>query len=464
MRLSIAMSLFLLCAMTALGQDLVRVSLDDAVALALKNNLSLQASRIGTETKKRKADTAWNVLVPTVEIAGTLARSNVAAATTGFLPVRLWTLPPPDNMLYGVSPYSMELPQWSVSGSLSVSLNINFALFEGIRNLKLEYEGGLVSYEAAKSQLERDVRKAYYQILLLQQNIELMNENLRAAERRVELARANYEAGLVPELNLLQAQVAMENLKPAINEMGNTMQVLLVSFVMTLGLPRGSQVELSPAEIPVFGPLNIEDLVTKASAGKPEIQELRQNIIIMESRRKMLTHQAYTPYLSLGWNADPTFQGNPWKDPWFNLDNWKQRSGMFRVTLGFRLNSLLPFSSESQGIKDLDDTIRTLNINLGLLIRGAEVEIYNSVSQLEKSQVTVEALRRTVELAERTYRLTEEAYHAGLSDLLEVQNAELEMHKARLEVVKETNNYLMGLLDLEYAIGVPLGTLFGSQE
>jgi outer membrane protein TolC len=464
MRLSIAIPLFLLCAMTALGQDLVRVSLDDAVALALKNNLSLQASRIGTETKKRKADTAWNVLVPTVEIAGTLARSNVATSTTGFLPVRLWTLPPPDNMIYGVTPYTIDLPRWSVSGSLSVSLNINFALLEGIRNLKLEYEGGLVSYEAAKSQLERDVRKAYYQILLLQQNIELMNENLRAAERRVELARANYEAGLAPELTLLQAQVAMENLKPAINEIGNTMQVLLVSFVMTLGLPRGSHIELSPAEIPPFVPLNIEDLVTKASSGKPEIQELRQNIIIMESRRKMLVYQAYTPYLSLGWNADPTFQGDPWKDPWFKLDNWKQRSGMFRLTLGFRLNSLLPFSSEAQGIKDLDDTIRTLNINLGQLIRGAEVEIYNSVSQLEKSQATVEALRRTVELAERTYRLTEDAYHAGLSDLLEVQNAELELHKARLEVVKETNNYLMGLLDLEYAIGVPQGTLLGSQE
>jgi outer membrane protein TolC len=221
---------------------------------------------------------------------------------------------------------------------------------------------------------------------------------------------------------------------------------------------------LSPAQIPEFVPLDIEDLVTKASSGKPEIQELRQNLILMESRRKMLVYQAYTPYLSLGWNMDPTFQGDPWKDSWFKADNWKQRSGMFRVTLGYRLNGLLPFSSEAQQVKDMDDTIRILNINLGQLIRGAEVEIYNSISQLEKSQATVEALRRTVELAERTYRMTEDAYNAGLNDLLEVQNAELELRKARLEVVKETNNYLMGLLDLEYAIGVPLGTLFGSQK
>jgi outer membrane protein TolC len=399
-----------------------------------------------------------------VELSGTLARTNVATSAAGFQPVPFVTLSPPDNLLYGVVPYSVDLPRWSVSGSLSVSLNINFALFEGIRNLRLEYEAGLVSYEAAKARLERDVRKAYYQIILLQQNIELMNENMAAAEQRVALARANYESALASELTLLQAQVAMENLRPAINELNNAVQAQVIYFVMTLGLPRGTQIELNPAPIPEFVPLDIEDLISKASSGKPEIQELRQNLIIMGSRRKMLAYQTYIPFISLGWNADPSFQGDPWKDSWFKFDNWKQRSGMFRVSLGYRLNGLLPFSSESQAIKELDDTIRTLNINLGQLIRSAEVEIYNSMSQLEKSQATVEALRRTVDLAERTYRLTEDAYKAGFNDLLEVQNAELELRKARLEVVRETNTYLMGLLDLEYAIGVPLGTLFGSQE
>jgi outer membrane protein TolC len=79
--------------------------------------------------------------------------------------------------------------------------------------------------------------------------------------------------------------------------------------------------------------------------------------------------------------------------------------------------------------------------------------------QLEKARVTVEAQSLTVELAERTYRLTEEAYQAGLSEFLEVQNAELELRRARIGVLEQNYNYIKGLIDLEYAIGVPFGTL-----
>ncbi|MDR1957338.1 MAG: TolC family protein, partial [Treponema sp.] len=70
-----------------------------------------------------------------------------------------------------------------------------------------------------------------------------------------------------------------------------------------------------------------------------------------------------------------------------------------------------------------------------------------------------EAQRLTADLAERTYRLTDQAYRAGLNDLLEVQNAELELRKSRIGVLEQQFNYLNGLIDLEYAIGVPFGTL-----
>jgi outer membrane protein TolC len=62
-------------------------------------------------------------------------------------------------------------------------------------------------------------------------------------------------------------------------------------------------------------------------------------------------------------------------------------------------------------------------------------------------------------MAEQAYQLTEEAYRAGLQDLLEVQNADLTLRQARLQMLEQNFNYRMGLIDLEYAIGVPFGTL-----
>jgi outer membrane protein TolC len=64
-----------------------------------------------------------------------------------------------------------------------------------------------------------------------------------------------------------------------------------------------------------------------------------------------------------------------------------------------------------------------------------------------------------VNLAEQSYRLTEESYRAGLSDFLQVQSAELELRKARAGMTEQRFNYLTSLIDLEYSIGVPFGTL-----
>jgi ribosome recycling factor len=62
--------------------------------------------------------------------------------------------------------------------------------------------------------------------------------------------------------------------------------------------------------------------------------------------------------------------------------------------LGFRLNGLLPFGSERQGIQSLDDSIKIANIGLAQMIRGTEIEIYNTVLSLEKRGAALKPKRR----------------------------------------------------------------------
>jgi outer membrane protein TolC len=358
----------------------------------------------------------------------------------------------------------MEAPQWHVAGSIQASLNLSVAMFENMRRLRLDYEGGLIAYEKAKLQLERDVRKAYNTMLLLQENINLMRENFEAAQRRVELARANFRAGLAPELTLLQAQVAMENMRPVIDQVENGFRLAMAQFAMFLGLPYDTPFELPPVETETdFIPLDLRDLISRASSGKPDIQELRHTILMLKSARKAQVF-SLLPTLSLSWNVTSAFIKDPWKDPWFDSkDDWRNSGGL-TIALGIRLHSLLPFSTDFQGIRNLDDQIRTANIGLAQMIQGTEIEIYNTILSLEKTQISAEAQAQTVRLAERSYRLTEEAYRAGLQDLLQVQNAQLELRQARVSMLEQQFNYLNGLIDLEYSVGVPFGTLASKGE
>ena len=447
----------------------IRLTPDEAVDLAIKNNLSLESARVAIGTKKRASDLSWNQFIPGVTVAGSLILDNERATISGLKEIDAVPLnpllgsPPGLPNLYGVVPYSVEASQWHVAGTIQASLTISIAMFENMNRLKLDYHSGLVGYEKAKLQLERDVRKAYNNMLLLRENISLLKENFEAAGRRVQMAQANYNAGLVPELVFLQARVAVENMKPMIDQADNGFRLSMASFAMFLGLPYDTPFELEPVDTDTpFIPLDVQELISKAASGKPDIQELQQTILMLKSARRAQSF-SLLPALTLSWNITPVFIGDPWKDSWGDKDLWN-RSGQLTISLGLRLHSLLPFSADSQVIKTLDDQVRIANIGLAQLIRGTEIEIYNTILALERTHVTKEVQAQTISLAERAYSLTEEAYRAGLQDLLQVQNAELELKQAKVSMLEQQFNYLNGLIDLEYAIGVPFGALSSKEN
>jgi outer membrane protein TolC len=442
-------------AVAGLFAEARKIPVDEAVKMAIESNLSLESARISLDTKKRKNDLKWNEFIPTLSASGSLARDNEAATVSGMVPVPLPGMPG----VYGVVPYSIEAPRWHVVGNFSASITIVTALFEGLRNYRLDYEAGVLSYEKAKAQMERDLRKLYYNILLAEENLRLQREKYTAAERQETQAQTNYRAGLAPELQYLQAQVAKENMKPQIDEAENNVRLVKANFAFTIGLPYDTEIELVPLEgefRPV--PLEVARLIADASRNKPDILELRQTILVAQSGRKAQALQAWTPYLNLGWNMQRAFTGDPWKDSWGDGDLWS-KSGSFTITLGMTFNGLVPWFKEGQAIKDMDNQIASLNVNLAQLIRGTEIEVYNTCLTLTKTEASVEAMRRNVSLAERSYQSTETAYRNGLQTLLEVQNAANQLQEARLGVMSQTVSYLNGLIDLEYALGVPFGTL-----
>jgi outer membrane protein TolC len=445
----------------------VRLTPNDAVDMAIKNNLSLESARLNTSTKKRASDLWWNQFSPSITVAGSLVRDNERSTVTGMVPVDMGALLPPafgipPNTLYGVVPYSVSAPQWHVVGTIQASLTISYAVFEYVKQLRLDYQSGLIGYEKAKLQLERDIRKAYNNMILLQESINLLRESYEAAGRRVEMARANYNAGLVPELSLLQAQVAVENMKPTIDQVENGYRLSMAQFAMFLGLPYDTPFELTPVETETeFVSLDVKELISKAASGKPDIQELRHTILMLQSARKLQLH-SFTPALTFSWSSQ-SILADAWKDSWLNYDSWR-RSGQFTISVGLRLHSLIPWSTDYQGVKKLEDSIRVANIGLAQLIQGTEIEIYNTILSLEKIRITTEAQMQTISLAERAYSLSERAYRAGLQDILQVQNAELELKQARVSMLEQQFNYLNGLIDLEYAIGVPFGTLTSKES
>ena len=417
----------------------LRINPQLATELAIRNNLNLEAARLGLDIRRRGADFAWNNFLPSAAVTGTLLRDNVAT----------------------VAPMGMVIPQWNATGAFTATLDFSVALFEGIRTARLDYEAGRISHERAKLQMEQGVRRMYNSILLLEANLDLLRESFANAERQANIAEVNFNAGMAPRLIWLQAQVAVANMLPAVSNLENNLDILKRNFALLLGLPFDTLLELEPL---YFGesiiPLTLDELIFRAVSQKPDIIELQANISTMQSQLRAINLQHFTPFLRFGWTLSYLFNPllDPLQDDLFSGDNWS-RGGNFSVTLGMSLNGLFPFTREGQMRRDLQTSLEIQGIRLAQTIRETELEVFRTLASLENIIANVEAQRATVELAEESFRLTEEAHRAGLQEFQAVQGAALALDQARLELLTQHFNFLNDLIDLEYAIGLPFGTL-----
>ena len=428
-----------------------RLSPDMAVDMAIKNNLNLEVARTALDIKERKSRLVWNEFLPSVSAYGVLSGNNWAAESPGL------------NIPGVISTPATTLPKWGLMGAVNANLTFSFALIEGIKSFRLDYKAGLVSYEKARLQIEQGIRKMYNQILLVEANAALLMDSYNNASKQAEMAEANFNAGLAPRLTWLQAQVAVENMRPSINELDNNLKALKGNFAILLGLSYDTPLLLEPiAAGTSIIPSDVAMLIAKAANEKPDIQELQASIITLNSQRKALAIQGYTPFLRFDWTMSSVFTGDPWKDSWFKSDNWNhngQAGGSFSVTLGISLNSLLPFTKEGQQRKDMEANVQIQNILLAQKVRETELEVFSIINSLEKTRTGEETQQAAVDLAQLSYNLTEEAYRAGLQDFQSVQNAALALDQAKLQLLTQQFSYLNDLIDLEYAIGVPFGTL-----
>ncbi|HUH45437.1 MAG TPA: TolC family protein, partial [Treponemataceae bacterium] len=209
------------------------IRLDDAVRLAFQNNVHLSSMAIDLRMKKAEKDYAWNVFLPNVQATGTMARSNLKEVST------MVPFPPFTETIV-----LEEKDKWKVMGGLNISLNLNAALFEGLRATRQSYEAGLLSYEAARRDTEQNVKKAFYGLLLQEGSLAISKEKLASAQKRKTQMEANFKNGLVSELQYLQVQLALETQKPAIMEAELLLAQQKELFAFLLGLPLGTEIVL----------------------------------------------------------------------------------------------------------------------------------------------------------------------------------------------------------------------------
>lgn len=406
-----------------------KLTVEDAVKLALENNITVKQSKLDLDLLAKKNKYSWNSIAPSFSLSGGLNGGK-------------------SGTFEGIAEADSTL-SWSASGSVRLSFAPSLAT--SIKAAKLSLEAGELSYEAAKRQIELGVRKTFYSLVYFHENTELQERSLETAKQTYESNKTKFEQGRLAELVLLNSQYAYESKIPTVANLQTTYESNLDSFKSVLGLDLKDNIELI-GSLDDFVVSGLEEKILATDIDTvPAIKTLNKNIESAQNSLAATRMSAYGPSLSLNGSASTSGGLKPESDPRLSLS--------YGATVSIPLDGFMPWSSGALNVASQKENLEKLKLNLEQTKATTALQIRNSVNSILQSQKQLELLQKNAELMLKTYDMTRNSYNVGSADLLSLQTAENNLYSARYNVQNQRYSIISAVLDLESTLGIEFGSL-----
>ena len=407
-----------LAAMSAQAVEPVVLTADSAVELALRNSLSLKSARVDLQTLRRRSATSWNALLPSLSAGVGLGNSQDFSGTGG--------------------------TPWDLSLNLSARLPLSPATPYSTRAASLQYQAAAVRLQETESALRRDVRKSFNALLLGREKIALLEQSMQSASLSADIARRNFAAGLIPEVDALSAEMVLEKLGPQLEQARADFQTALLELQSLAGLEPTATVRIEGSfQVPQMQ-LEADSLVRDRLASRPDVRAGALDVEQRRSQRSLAVAQARAPSASLSYSlggrtADLSGSGG------------LTGSGSASFSLSIPLDSWLPGSSGQVQAAEAGDELAKAELSLQDIRRAAEVEIRSLVLKLQVLASSLRVLEKNEQLTRRVYELRSKEYSAGLTELTVLRQALDDQQQAGLDLATARQQYSDALADLEHA-------------
>ena len=405
---------------TGLFAEELTVTVEQAVELAMQNNIQVHQAERTLAQAERSNRNSWNSASPSINASASLQ-----------IPL-------------------MENADMSVSVSGSASLRLTPSLYTSIRSAKLQLEQGEITYEDALRSVELNVRKIFYSLLLSEQTIETQKRSMEAAKRQYETNLAKYNRGQLSELDLFSSQVNYESKMPAVESQENQLVNSMESFKQLLGVNRDVKLNLKGS---LEGFSNFDEEKVQVNLSEiSAIKKLEKQIESAENQLLATRFGAYGPTLSASYSIGA---GQTLKEG----QEFKMTNHAVTLGVAIPLDGYLPWSNGAMSIANQKDSLASLKEDLEAQKRTTQLSIENSLRTIRQAKSQLKSLEATANLAQKTYDLTQIAYNQGSRDLNSLRNAEDSLISSKTKLQSQNYTLVNAILELENTLGVPFGSL-----
>ncbi len=351
----------------------------------------------------------------------------------------------------------LESPKDEWSGTIRIRQPIyqGGRLKAAWRTAKLTREESLLQYYTTVSDNLLDVRTAYYNVLLAEEQIAVREASVKLLSEELENTKRRFDAGAVPRFDVLRAEVAVATEKPRLIRVRNLYRIAKNKLATLLGYD-------IPATIWEDIPMTLTDrlraepytvelpsALVQALKQRPELAALQKGVDLRKERINAAKAES-RPWLSL-------FAGYDARNSTFRDDFMRTVTGPIA---GVELTWEMWDAGATKGrIKQAQAAYDKAQVSLDDALRRVEQEVRTAYSSFLEAREVLESQIKVQEQADEALRLARSRYEAGTGTQLDVLDAQTSLTEARATQVEALRDYLVAQANLERAIGKDIPAL-----
>lgn len=422
---------FILILITAvsMAQSTIVLNLSEAINVAKKNNSDYVMAKLDKlKAEKQVSEVYSENLLPTITLNSRYGRS--------FLKQTLY---------FAGQTFEIGSDN-SITTTIDVSEPIPFLgtpVFNGIRIAEYYSRIQEENVSQVEAKVKNDVRKSFYNVLLLKEVIRLNNQTIENSQENLRVVEARYNAGVALEYDYVRAKVQVQTLNVQLDKSENDLAIAKKFLKNTIGLKGNEDVDVSGALLydssEVWG--STDELVKKISEKNVAVRQLKLSKLINEQLAEV-DYSNYLPKFYLF--GQYSLQAN--ENDGTSLKRYRFYNALTAgIGLTWNLNLFRNSYKEEQSLIEIKKSEEQIVKTKELLKTSAE----SILLRLEEAKNRIRTQQEVVLTAERGYELASISYKSGVINQIDVLDAELSLNQIKLSYLQSIYDYLVARADLE---------------
>lgn len=440
---------------------------EEAVKIALEKSTEIQSAQEDLVSTSSKVEGGYGAAYPSIDLSATMTRifglddvkksSDLTNAAKGMAQAtdddghpnanaydQQVIGPAMDGLIYGMKSQGYRW-QTSVGVTATQILYSGGKVGTGIEIAKSAKHVSEIALDNKKAEVRYNVEKAFNQLIFMDSSIVILEESIKLTQNYVDLAVNNQKSGLGTELDVIRAQLQLDELKSTLEKTNKTRVVARNNLLLTMGLPFEADVQFqgtlrSPEEnlpLPDTSMANVKKR-RKELAQLEESEKIQSKLIDIEKGD-------YRPTVVLIGGLKYANNQNSIKD--WDAPDWDKNINKY-IALNATMN-LFNGMQTREKVTQAKSSLRSTQIQKESAERGFRLQIESCVNDLNDAEQQLGIKKRSVELAQRNQELTEASYTLGKETQLNLLEATMKLRNAKLnymEAVLNWNNAYNALL------------------